>query len=242
MKEDTVSRREAITKGAALVAGVGAAAILPEQAQAADGDQLVAGEVKIATLETGVKLADDSLKGVFLANDVHPDPSVVQRAGVFGSTNQPGDMSAGVLGRADNENASGVLGVNFWGGNGVHGYTRSGNGSGVTGISEGGGPGVLGIGGDIGVQANSEDGRALDVKGKAYFSTAGRGVISKGKATGTVSGVALDADALIIVTLQASPGIGVFVHYTEKTSDTSFTVVLNRVAVRDTPFAWFVIN
>ena len=267
------------------MAGTVAATTLPGIAQAADGENVVVGQVKEGTNETGVKLADESLMGMFLANSVHPDPTVTNRVGVFGFTNQPGEMSAGVLGRADHDEASGVWGVNFYGGDGVRGYSRSGTGAGVSGSTEGEGPGVWGSGGyttksdplpgtgvqgegikagvagfsgvlpnsnldgtgvrgvgsNIGVQAES-DGRALNVQGKAYFSSSGSDFIPAGSASKVVSGVALDENALVLATLQESAGRDICVHYAKKISDTSFEVVLNKSTRNGARFAWFIIN
>ena len=89
------------------------------------------------------------------------------------------------------------------------------------------------------------DGTALRVEGRATFSRSGRASVSKRHSTRTVTvasgGIA--SDALILVTLQASAGGGVYVRYARRTSATTFQVVLNKAATTSTAtFAWIILG
>jgi hypothetical protein len=106
-------------------------------------------------------------------------------------------------------------------------------GVGVQGVSggnetfgQGPGVGVQGISGTgIGVQAISSDGMALDVVGKARFSTAGSASVAAGQNTAVVANSAATASSHVSVTLvgdpgprqlrwvQRSPGVGFTVHF-----------------------------
>lgn len=186
--------------------------------------------------------------------------------GVSGTSNGvktydgPGMEPAGVAGIYEASNVPGwgvaVVGMVFGTAPAPDGGpTLSDNGIGVAGYSrtdeedmphpdpnEMTGIGVLGLGSRKGVLAMSKNGRALDVRGKAYFSSSGYDIIPEGSTKKIVSGVVLDENALVLVTLQSSAGRNVYVSYAQKISDTSFEVRLSRQTRQEAKFAWFIIN
>jgi len=97
----------------------------------------------------------------------------------------------------------------------------------------------------IGVQAaNSVAGAtALKVEGKVELSRSGRATVSKRHSTRTVTVASgIDAAALILVTLQSSPGSGVYLKYAKRTSATTFKVYLNKAATSTVTFAWMIVG
>ncbi len=135
---------------------------------------------------------------------------------------------AGVVGLSQidsHKGGPGYVGPPLLGGRGVHG--RSGPGIGVLGDSLSGpvavvgpddspifdpgtGTGVLGRSGTgIGVQAEATEpaGFALDVVGRARFSTCGAGTVPQGQNTVLVANPAVTADSHITVTLTSNPGL-----------------------------------
>jgi hypothetical protein len=109
----------------------------------------------------------------------------------FAATTYTGNPSSAILGQA------------FSGGNGVFGLSDSNTASGVYGQNDGSGFGVAGRAIDgTGVLADSANGTALSVSGKAQFSRSGLVTITYPATSKVVSGVSLTAKSLVIATNQ----------------------------------------
>ena len=107
-------------------------------------------------------------------------------------------------------------------------------GTGVFGRSDAG----TGVRGDCprgtGVEAVSEEGLALDVVGKASFSTAGSGVVPAGANSGFVPAPAVTADSHISVTLASDPGEREL-RWVERSPGSGFTVHLSSAEKKKRP-------
>jgi hypothetical protein len=129
-------------------------------------------------------------------------------------------------------------------GTGVHGV---GGEAGVHGESNTWG--VRGVGtranaGSVGVlaQAGETGALALQVQGPAVFSRSGVLTVAAGKSSATVTGVALTAASLVLVTLQQhAPGVYVLAAV-PNVSASSFTVYLSKAVTAAAKVAWFVVN
>ena len=180
---------------------------------------------------------------------------VAGRGGHVGVSGESSDGEAGVkgLGGAIDDAgstsgaAAGVRGVSF-ASVGVYGETESPDHPAVLGESvvcvergpcegDSTGTGVLGrsdagiaVHGDCprgtAVKGVSDDGLALDVVGKARFSTAGSSVVPEGQSTAFVSNAAVTADSHITVTPVSDPG-NVHVAWVERDPGSGFTVHLS---------------
>ena len=191
--------------------------------------------------------------GVYGVAGADPDPAFGTptdwESGVYGYAGFS-DTSSGVAGASPS--GAGVVGASI-AGFGVYGFGQwgvYGNGwPGVLGVSEGG-TGISGHGGDLtdpvppantGVLASaSAVGTALDVRGKAKFSTARRVRIAKGASSIRVRLAGVTSASLVIATLQQSRA-GVYVQAAVPTTG-AFTIYLNRKLTVATYVAYFVIN
>jgi hypothetical protein len=122
----------------------------------------------------------------------------------------------------------------------VSGVVQSGAGAGSIGVS-----GAAWASGLIGMQAQHYQaaGTALKVIGRVSLSRSGKATITKGHSGCTVtvaSGV--DANSLIVATLQGSAGTGVYLLYAKRASATTFTIKLNKTATATVSVAWFLIG
>jgi hypothetical protein len=193
--------------------------------------------------------------------------------GVSGFNHSPGTPEGGsgpgVQGASDND--VGVIG--FGGAQaGVRGLSNNGDGVlGQAGSAEGeGGPSVAGVRGEalgcvekgpcgpgigigvfgrseagIGVKAKVDDpaGFALDVAGKARFSTAGSAVIPNGQNSVFVSDASVTDDSHISVTLVGNPGGMRAVQWVDRAPGSGFTVRLTPTGQKpETPLTYFVVE
>lgn len=95
----------------------------------------------------------------------------------------------------------------------------------------------------VGVKATAPDGTALLVDGPVKFSRSGRGSISAGHSTATVTvSKDLATNVLVLATLQGSAGSGVYLRYAKRTGTRTFQVVLNKSATTKVYFAWMLLN
>jgi hypothetical protein len=97
-----------------------------------------------------------------------------------------------------------------------------------------------------GVLADSANGIALEVNGKAKFSRSGRATVAgtalKPKASVTVTGVALAANSMVMVTPQKNVA-GAWVRAAvPNVVKSQFTVYLNQAVSVGFPVAWMVIE
>jgi hypothetical protein len=185
-------------------------------------------------------------------------------AGVRGAS----ASAAGVLGEAFAPDAPGVQGIHQAGGSdgvGVYGSARTGVwGDGAIGVigqsqrefgigvegdaSADGGIGVFGAAtgsrGGIGVYATapSSGSAALQVNGRAVFSSSGKLVVPAGATSATQAGVVLGPASLVLATLQENlPGIAVRAAVPDPTAG-SVTVHLTQAPTADTVVGWMVVN
>jgi hypothetical protein len=241
--------RRALILGAA-AAGAGTAVSLAggtDPANAANGNPVELGKKNFATATTWVinrhgtalaartsGLGRSALAGINTTvgrgvGGAGVTGSAVDTAGVEGTSGN----AAGVLG-------SGVIGVSGFSpyGPGVVGESdreygvlgQSNSGIGVYGFS-GSGPGVV---------AQSTDSTALQVVGKAEFSTSGVATVKKGTKAVTVTFAGVTTSSIVLATMQElRSGIGVAAAVP---GSGSFTITLTRTAAVDTRVGWFVIG
>lgn len=159
--------------------------------------------------------------------------------GVFGFTSE-GDTA--VQGRNVNlaEGSRGVFGL---GKNGVFGaavHEGGGTGTGVEGTSLNG-LGVLGLSvNGIGVKAFSENGTALEVIGKARFSTINDWVVAAKASAAVVPQAQVTGNSHITIALTSDPGNDAVVQWIERDPGVGFTVHLSRAVKDATNFTYFV--
>jgi hypothetical protein len=162
-------------------------------------------------------------------------------SGVYGENNAGG---WGVAGRTAGTTHSAVWGENTGGGEGVRGTSAGAFAVGVSGVTQAGGTGVLGTSdGGVGVLAveGTGAGAALQVSGRAAFSSSGVATIAAGASQITIAAT-LGADSLVLAILQQDrPGI----HVRSAAPDVAaqaITVRLNQAVGQTTRVGWFVVN
>jgi hypothetical protein len=117
-------------------------------------------------------------------------------------------------------------------------------GGGVVGVSPADGPGVQAYSGwypSKGEPLVPDGGMALDVIGKACFSTAGAGVVPARANAVTVSNPAVTAASHITVMFTSDPG-GASVAWVERQPDTGFIVHLSGRARWPVPFTYLIVE
>jgi len=237
----------------AVVIAVAAVVIGDTSATATQGQAILAGQTNTSTAETVLQDTSVSVQCVpvfgagLLACGSNGLEGSGNTYGVYGSGDVAGVRGAssagdGVAGDTSAGTSAGVFGENFGGGNGVYGLSIStGNGvqgetgsdiaSGVYGQNDGSGYGVAGrANGGVGVLADSTNGTALDVNGKARFSRSGLITISYPAKTAVISGLPLTNKSLVLATIQRFLA-GVYVVAASPTlsgSSNSFTIYLNK--------------
>jgi hypothetical protein len=210
----------------AFIAGTGAAA------DATQGQAVIAGQNNSETSETII---------------------VNQGAGtgmsVYGSGDANGVYGSGYFGIHGFGTQAGVVGEAASGGNGVFGATSSNTASGVYGQNNGTGYGVAGranLSGGTGVLAESTDGTALVVNGKAQFSRSGVATVT-GTSTTPKNSVKVTlpvtAKSMVFATLQKRVAGVYVVAAVPNVAGGYFTIYLNKsVATSVGPIAWQVIE
>ena len=154
--------------------------------------------------------------------------------GVYGT-----GSTYGVYGLGD---TYGVYGLGL-SSNGVFGQTAVNTASGVYGQNDGTGYGVAGRSNNgTGVLADSINGTALLVTGKAAFSRSGKATIKAGNASVVVNNVALTSASLVLATLQQfQAGISVAA-VVPSPANSRFTIRLNQAPTVNLRVAWFIVN
>jgi hypothetical protein len=249
------TRRQLLAGGAGALAVVFTAEALtrPASAAAADGDNVILGQINTET--DGTDIANSGNSGVALTSTINGSGF-----GVIGSTDSGDGVKGvargdgtGVHGTTGSSSGSGVFGENTGHGNGVFGHAKNLSASGVYGQNDSTGFGVagraaagVGVLGDsangIGVWASSENATALTVTGTAKFSRSGILTVPAGKSSVTQTGVHLTSASLVLVTLQQDrPGVWVRSAVPNVTAQ-SFTVHLSKTVPARTRVAWFVVN
>jgi hypothetical protein len=227
-------------------------------ATATQGQPVIAGQTNTATNETVVQNTNVSVPGCStpFQNGGLLGCGHTGVRGFGGATGVLGDGgNTGVLGLGATDRASGigVFGQGFTGLlgtgilNGVEGQTNSAIASGVYGENDGTGFGVAGrANSGTGVLADSTDGIALAVNGKAKFSRSGTarvaGTSGTPRSSITVNNVALTSKSLVLVTPQKNV-VGVLVQgVVPNVANSRFTVFLNKNVSVSYPVAWMVIE
>jgi hypothetical protein len=242
--------------------GLGAAALAARglgrtpAAEATQGDPVIAGESNTATAATGITTVGS---GAPRALDVQGDDIGVQAAalnlgstGVFAVTGG-GNTGKGVVGKADygcgvcgvinlstqplsTPASTAVYGLDFFDdlftlGTGVHGKSPAGwgvKGETATGVA------VL-------ATETSGDGTALQVEGKAVFSRSGSVTVPVNSQVGSVTGVALTADSLVMALVQQASANYV-ISVAKDVGAGSFKVYLKSKAAVAITVGWFLVN
>ena len=91
-------------------------------------------------------------------------------------------------------------------------------------------------------EAGSPDGLGLAVTGAVKLTAAGLGKFKKGQSNAVVAGPKTPNGVKILVTLMQNPGPGNGLKYVKRTSDTGFTVYLQKPVGGMVSFAYFVIQ
>jgi hypothetical protein len=227
----------------AFVAGSGSVAT------AAQGDPILNGVDNLETNGTTFCNVSGGGCGVNGSIGIYSATDKSHGAGVEGYSS--GSSGFGAEGISSGAGGTGVLGVGA--SYGVHGEIYSGTGGwgvwgeggdrGVYGISAN--EGVVGFGTNVGVRADSPN-IALRVTGKVELSRSGvatiAGTSATPKASVVVSGVALSAKSMVIVTVQKNV-TGVWVRAAvPNVAGSSVTIYLNKAVTTSVPVAWMVIE
>jgi hypothetical protein len=233
----TRSRREVLA-GAAGALGVLAAQTLgkaiPAQA-GVDGDVVLGVDGQPTSGITGVTTSD--LYGL------HGESTdYVAGTGVYGQGGLYGVRGAGSYVGVQGAGDTGVKGYGE-DGNGVFGQTSVNTTSGVYGQNDGTGYGVAGRADDgTGVLADSANGTALQVSGKAVFSRSGKATVKAGNSQVVVKNVALTPDSLVLATLQQVEA-GIYVAgVVLSVANSKFTISLSQAPTGALKVAWFIVN
>jgi len=203
----------------------------------------------VGEMESAVALTGESEFGEGVIGITRHD-----RAAIMGIAALPGiDPPVGGLGAG--------IGVGGWSGSGdgVGGHSGSGSGgtfisesgigvvgrsasaTGVAGVSPGESPAVLAESA-IGIGPWEPDGGlALDVVGKARFSTAGDGVVPAKAGSTALSNSAVTADSHVTVTFTSDPGAA-SVAWVERQPGTGFIVHLSSRPRWNVPFTYLIVE
>jgi hypothetical protein len=143
--------------------------------------------------------------------------------GPIGVEGQGGGIGTGVLGTTLDNTRPGVLEENM--------ATTYSAGAGVVGVAPH----------NIGVQAISSSGTALEVDGVATFSRSGRVTVPAGSAKVSVQNVKLSKASMILATVQQAgrPAVRAVV---PNVANNRFTIYLVKTATKKAIVAWFVLS
>lgn len=164
--------------------------------------------------------------------------------GVTHAVPAPGIPAVGVLGVSDTDKpgGAGVAGTSD-GGTGVSGESQS--GPGVLGRAPGDAPGVRALSDQtFGPPTPAGDGGlALDVVGKAAFSTAGAGVVPAGSKAASVEQLSVTDQSHVMVMLMGDPGnAAAVVQWVERQPASGFIVHLRVAVSNETPFTYLIVE
>ncbi len=238
------NRRQLLALGgtataAATVAALGLAR--PDRARAATGGDFILGQENSAD-ETTLLEKTATPPGVWTsALEVrhYAGPQAVAIVGMAadGIGVAGGSPSgSGVTGKT--QVGEGVTGIADQQGIGVHGMSQG--GPGIEGEAPGDHPGVRAISKSA-PPGSPDGGLALEVIGKARFSTAGAGAVPRGRRMATVANPAVTAASHITVTLTGNPGLARF-DWVERQPGTGFVVHLQGVSLSGLPFTYLVVE
>lgn len=257
------TRRALLATAAAAAAGTAVALARPAASLAADGGTLTLGADNTADTTTTLTKSGTST-GLHVVNDTgnavtgsSADAFAVAGAsttsvGVYGSSTSAQGVrgisvsGAGVLGNTTGPTSAGVIGIvdgisdqlhrGVWGyADGTGG--RAVEGETLTGVAV---HGTSDTGTAVKAVAATVAATALDVRGRAAFSTAARVTIPKGRASIRLTRPYVNAASLVIATLQQKR-TGLYVLAAVPGSGT-LTIHLNKAAPADTRVAFFVLE
>ncbi len=159
-------------------------------------------------------------------------------AGVAGLNQNPAEPS--IPGYYANGAGAGVYGE---AGNGTGVLGRSQTGNGVLGVAPGEAPAITALSsGDVpGPSMLSDGGLALNVVGKARFSTAGAAAIPRWRRLAFVPNPAVTANSHITVTLTGNPGLA-SISWVERRPGTGFIVHVSGWSIWDVPFTYLIVE
>lgn len=240
-----------------LALGLGAAASLAALAvggsgkvQAADGDPVEMGVGNHAgsstTSLTGDVPGNDALLTLINTSDAKGHGLVVEARGGFVPPSDPSGagpsiaitgrgLNAGGTGPGSGHGVAGISGTGI----GVFGAADSG-GIGVRGSCPGSEPAVMALSGTFGPDT-PDGGLALEVVGKAQFSTAGAGTIPRGVQAYQVANTAVTDKSHITVTFTGSPA-GARIVWIKRKPGIGFVIQLSAVSAGKIPFTYFIIE
>ena len=214
--ESKVGRR------AAIAGAIGSAAALavgglgrPQRASAADGGNVILGQVNEATKSTAIRSPSEAnpITSAYLAMStfgVQGSSTAFNGVGLYGSG--IGTNGRGVVGQTNGHNSQvGVDGdARLNAGEGIAVRARTMNG--------------------IGVYAEATGGYGLQVVGRAVFNRSGKTTLSGGTSAKTISGHAMTGATIVVATVQGNPaGVWVRSVSVSDAADT-FTIRLNKAA------------
>jgi hypothetical protein len=208
-----------------------------------DGD-VVLGHVNNETNTTSIfnsTSGDDALLAVAAGAGSGLSASSDAGSAVYGQGGSIGLEGVGAIGGP----GQGVKGEVFGAptSNGVYGHADNPDGSGVYGQNDGAGFGVAGraVKDGTGVLADSANGTALKVSGRAKFSTSGTAVIASGQQTVTITLAGVTTSDFVLATVQSS---GAFFVKNASAGSGQFTININKAptAPATVKVAYFVIS
>jgi len=246
--KNLLDRRGMLAAAAAATAGLIGTLALPGTAVANSGDAVQVGHTGDATG------ADTALYG---RNSMTPGGGVGVRGDASSNDGVQGfswgEDNSGVSGKSWGSSGIGVSGTGpqygvsgqSSGGDGVHGSSSGSGKCGVYGVNSASGCGVLGdTASGTGVMARATSGgTALKVEGRTTFTRSGNSWFPKGQSKVVIKipgGVS--ANSKFLVTMQSSPGAGVFLSYVTRDGSTGMKVRLNKASTAKASFAWMVLD
>jgi hypothetical protein len=261
------SRRDVMRLAVAGFAGaLAAGALAPEGASANDGDPILLGVANSGTLRTDVASSTTGYT-LRLTNSGHGS-GLVAVAGSFGTgvdatstaasfpavagyAPGPGPAIVGTVNVAPSAQSVDV---------GVQGTSGDGGGAGVLGENPGGGTGVVGqsdagigvrgfttTGTALAAQVSGLGGVGLYVQGTSSFQSCGlatiKGTVASPKSSVRVTDVIVNANSLVLATIQSNNVPGTFVQSAVPDAELGrITINLNQEVSKGVKVAWFVID
>lgn len=249
-----VVRTRRAVLAAALGAGaasIAAAVTQPAPAAATNGGNVLLGNSPAPPLDgTGINEASASTAiHTTVGSGFKAETAAGSQAGLEGRSSAVTGSGIGVYGEGDAPNGYGVFGfapASTGAPKGVYGQAIGPTGIGVMGQSLGGVStiGVYGTGAGVGVRAESNDGVALDVLGKAKFKRSGRAsVLANAKYVDVTVPGGLTANSLVHATIQTyRAGVSIVAARPNWPTAGKIRIYFNKVAstTSSTPVAWMV--
>jgi hypothetical protein len=227
------TRRDVLSKAAAVAAGAAAATIASgSPAEAANGDPLTLGNPNASTSETTWD-GPSGGRALHITSGQYGIRVSTTSHAIHGETT--GSGASGVLGLSEDDNGIGIYGQSDGTSlvDSVGTLGRADTGIGLKGWTQSG----------IAILALAESGgKALDVQGPSTFSRSGRATVGAGKKSVKVSGQTIATSTMVLAVLQQSrPGVWVTAAVPSPSTDT-LTIYLNKAVGKKTKVAWFLLG